>query len=99
MESDTSTLESGLRDENNGGNDGGKFSWPTFSLKQNLQRPGFYLRLFNIVFYVILIFVYVFATVDQHHSDISSVFASDEIVGSVPQPTGGSIGTDGRLKR
>ncbi len=67
--------------------------------KQLLSNPGFWLRLMNMVFYVILLIVYFEAKVPQNEIHVGIVYGSDEVVESIPQPNGTIIGTWGSLKQ
>ncbi len=68
-------------------------------VKQCLSRPGYCLRMFNIIFYAILFIILVEIRVAQHRSHVGVVYGSEEVVESVPQPNGTIIGTYGKLKR
>ncbi len=64
------------------------------------KQCGFWLRLMNIVLYAILFIVYFEARVAvQNEIEVGSVYGSDEVVESIPQPNGTIIGTWGSLKQ
>ncbi len=102
MEERPEIPEVNLNDGNNGGN-AEKSLLPTFNVKQLvkqcLSRPGCCLRIFNIVFYAILLIVLLIVQVPQHRSSVGTVYGLDEVVEPVPQPNGTITGTFGRLKR